>query len=95
MSIATKAGTCLDAVASALSANAGLVGVLLLLLLLLLLLVLLQLAHRRLGPTQTARFDADIMFTEELLEMCSRTQRKWRKSEMLALGSRSQSLLNN
>ena len=65
MSMATRAGTCFDAVASALRAMAGLTA-----------LLAVQLAHRRLGPTQTAKLEADIMFCEELLAMCINTQRK-------------------
>ena len=69
--VATRAGTCLDAVASALKARAGLraaaaaaaaafdTG-----------------AHSKLGPTQTAKFDDDIMFCEALAAMCIKTQRK-------------------
>ena len=102
----TRAGTCLEAAASALSASAGfktaadwrLVALLLLLLLLLVLLMPagcdsgLQLAHSRLGPTHTARFDADIMFCDELLAMCAMTHRKWRSRHTLALGKRSHNL---
>lgn len=84
---ATRAGTCLEAVASALSASAGFraaaaadaleaeTG-----------------AHRRLGPTQTAKFDADIILWEELATMCKSTHRKWRNNVTLALGSRSHNL---
>ena len=74
MSTATRAGTCLEAVASALSASAELradddadeagrravnCG-----------------AHNRLGPTQTAKFEADIILCEELAAMCMSTHRK-------------------
>lgn len=85
MRTATSAGTCLEAVASALSAKAGLraaadafdaeTG-----------------AQSKLGPTQTAKLDADIIFWEELAAMCNSTQRKWRSSVTLALGSRSHNL---
>lgn len=71
MSTATRAGTCLDAVASALRARAGFsaaaaaealaveAG-----------------AHSKLGPTQTAKLEADIILWEELATMCSNTHRK-------------------
>ena len=87
---ATRAGTCLEAVASALSARAELraddelddatgravnCG-----------------AQSKLGPTQTARFDADIILCEELAVMCTSTHRKWRSSVTLALGNRSHNL---
>lgn len=87
---ATRAGTCLEAVASALSARAELsaddepdeaagravnCG-----------------AQSKLGPTQTARFDADIILCEELAVMCTSTHKKWRSSVTLALGNRSHNL---
>lgn len=84
MRTATMAGTCLDAVASALSASAGLeAGVAL---------AALSGAQSKLGPTQTARLEADIMFWDELAEMCQSTHRKWRRSVTLALGNRSHNL---
>ena len=93
MSRATRAGTCLEAVASALSASAGLTlaalaaaaaacGALL----------LLALDQRRLGPTHTARFDADIMFCDALPAMCVRTHKKCRNRHTCALGNRSHNL---
>ena len=85
MRTATRAGTCFEAVASALRASAGLraaadaadveTG-----------------AQSKLGPTQTAKFEADIILWEEFATMCRSTQRKWRNSVTLALGSRSHNL---
>lgn len=84
---ATRAGTCFEAVASALSAKAGLseadaldpVGAV-------------MGAHSRLGPTHTARLEADIMLWDELAAICTSTHRKWRSSVTLALGNRSHNL---
>lgn len=85
MRTATRAGTCFEAVASALRARAGFraaadaleveTG-----------------AQSKLGPTQTAKFEADIILWEELATMCRSTHRKWRNSVTLALGSRSHNL---
>lgn len=87
MRTATRAGTCLDAVASALRARAGFRAAAAAVAL-----AAATGAQSKLGPTQTAKFEADIILWEELATMCRSTHRKWRSSVTLALGSRSHNL---